>query len=213
MRKIFQHFLILACLCSSLLYAKVDSPYDTLKVLRPFVDQGWYCNSQQMKELIQKHDVRTIIEIGVWIGQSTIHMARTMHADGKIFAVDHFLGSPEHQPGENAWQPWFPYLYEQFLSNVIHAKLTHKIVPVRMTSLEAASYLSKVRPDLVYIDAGHDTESVYNDLCRWYPFVEGRGILCGDDWLWDTVRVAVERFAAERRLKIDASGNFWQLKQ
>jgi hypothetical protein len=205
--------LALACLLCSLLYAELPHPYNSLKEVRPFVDQGWYCNTVQLGELIKRYHVKTIIEIGVWIGQSTMDMARKIPHDGKIYAVDHFLGSPEHQPGGSAWQPWLPYLYEQFLSNVIHAKLTHKIIPVRMSSIEASSFLANIRPDLVYIDAGHDTESVYTDLITWYPFVESRGILCGDDWVWDTVRVAVERFANERRLRIDASGNFWRLKK
>lgn len=84
-----------------------------------------------------------------------------------------------------------------------------------MASLEAASKLNEIPdrlyPDLIYLDASHDTESVYADLCAWYPFVQGHGILCGDDWTWDSVRIAVYRFANERHLNIEASVSFWRL--
>ena len=79
-----------------------------------------------------------------------------------------------------------------------------------MDSLVAAHSL-KVQPDLIYIDAEHTTEAVYKDLCAWYPLVESRGILCGDDWEWPTVRKAVEIFAKERNKKIYAKVNFWRL--
>jgi len=83
-----------------------------------------------------------------------------------------------------------------------------------MTSLEAAQYLSRnlhAPADIVYLDASHDTISVYNDMCAWYPFVEGHGILCGDDWTWKSVRKAVKKFAEKKHLKVHSSGNFWYL--
>jgi hypothetical protein len=80
-----------------------------------------------------------------------------------------------------------------------------------MKSVEASKALH-VKPDLVYIDGEHTTEAVYEDLKAWYPLVQGHGILCGDDWSWDSVKKAVERFAREKQLTIEASGNFWRFK-
>jgi len=191
----------------------LPSPYDSVKEIHPFVDFGWYNNASHLHDLIAKHQVKTIVEVGVFLGKSAMDMARHLPQDGVLYAVDHFLGSVEHQKGQTFWHPCVPYLYEQFLSNVIHAKLTHKIIPIRMASLEAAIALKEIKPDLIYIDASHDTESVYKDLCAWFPFVQGKGILCGDDWWCPAVRAAVERFAKERGLTIFSSVSFWQLKE
>ncbi len=81
-----------------------------------------------------------------------------------------------------------------------------------MSSLDAEKHLSNVIPDLIYIDASHETEAVYQDLTLWFPHVEGRGILCGDDWNWPSVRKAVEQFATEHHLTIESSDNFWRLR-
>ena len=37
-------------------------------------------------------DVRTIIELGPWMGASTTFLAKMLPDDGKIYAVDHFKG-------------------------------------------------------------------------------------------------------------------------
>jgi len=135
-----------------------------------------------------------------------------------VYAVDHWLGSSEHQPGNPTWYEALPYLYQQFLSNVIHAGLTHKVTPVRMGSLEAAKALKNIQPDLIYVDGSHDSISLYNDLEAWFPFVKGNGVMCGDDWRWGHSRDVIGRFAEENNLKIVVpneadGGNFWYFQE
>jgi predicted O-methyltransferase YrrM len=174
-----------------------------------------YINAVPMAKLIQEHDVRIVIELGSWLGKSTRHIASLLPEDGVVFAVDHWLGSAEHQESVQR-----PYLFEQFLSNVIHEQLTHKIIPLRMTTLEAADEFKRrfIFPDLIYVDASHDETSVYQDLQAYYPLVHGHGILCGDDWGWGAqwgfpVSRAVRRFAKEKNLSIQViDGWFWILK-
>jgi hypothetical protein len=163
-----------------------------------------------------------VIEIGSWVGGGSTRYigsvlkrynrlsGATQNQKATLYAVDTWLGSLEHQPGQSAYDPILPQLYEQFLSNMIHWRLTDVVVPCRMTSLEAARTLD-VHPDLIYIDGDHSTAAVYADLNAWYPVVKGHGILCGDDWLWDSVRAAVEKFAAENNLHLYSAGNFWRL--
>lgn len=194
--------IFVCCSCSK----SLPAPYNTLDEVLPFDGQGWYSNRRAMERVLKSHDIKTVIEVGSWLGQSTRHIATVLPRDGKVYAVDHWLGSNEHQTNEK-----LPRLYQQFLSNVIHAKLTHKIIPVRMASLEAAKALEKVHPDLIYIDASHEKQAVYLDLCAWYPYVKERGYLCGDDWQYDGVREAVEQFACENALSIESQGAFWML--
>ena len=208
----FASLFFLLCL-SGCLKEQLPEPYNQLKTVLPYNEHGWYSNAKPMEKLIKDHDVKVVIEVGSWLGRSTRHIAKKLPKQGKVYAVDHWLGSVEHQPGGEHWHECLPQLYEQFLSNVIHKKLTHKIIPVRMASVDAEKYLSQVAVDLIYIDAGHETETVYQDLTIWFPHVQGHGILCGDDWGWGTVRKAVEKFAEEKHLTIDIDENFWRLKE
>ena len=200
-------------ICSTLL-AELPAPYDTVDVL-PFSPQGWYINHDSMEWLIKRGKVKTIIEVGSWLGKSTRHLAQTMPADGVVYAVDHWQGSPNEDNSSYD----IPNLYRQFLSNVIHENLTHKIIPVRMSSLEASQTL-KVKPDLVYLDATHDFNNVMLDLIVWFPFVKGHGTLCGDDYFWNhdpykgggPVKRAVDAFALENNLTVQTDGKWmWYL--
>lgn len=195
-------------LCSSInaLENLLPAPYNSIEIL-PFKDDATlYGNSHQIENLFAKYNIRTVIEIGCWTGCSTRHLANQVPADGKVYAVDHFMGSKEHI-GDSR----LPLLYQQFLSNIIHRKLTDKIVPVRMSSLDASIYLTGVKPDLIYLDASHETEDVLHDLHAWYPFVQDHGILCGDDWSWPSVAIAVKAFAEEKKLELYVADNFWRL--
>lgn len=188
----------------------LPEPYKSVKLL-PYDPQGWYFNAWQIEFVLKNHKVNTVIEVGSWLGQSTRHIASLLPSNGKVYAIDHWKGSVEHQA-----TPGLEMIYEQFLSNVIHAGLTDKIIPIRMSSLEAAEYFrsNSIKADLIYIDASHDTESVLADLNAWFPLVKGHGIICGDDWrIFPTVRRAVEIFAEQNNLHVQASRNFWMLRE
>ena len=81
-----------------------------------------------------------------------------------------------------------------------------------MESIEAAKALN-VRGDLIYLDGAHDTPSVENDILYWYPHLNTDGIMCGDDWLWDSVRAAVEHCASILNKQVYADDNFWWFEQ
>jgi predicted O-methyltransferase YrrM len=209
MKKRILLFTIFFFSCCGIVHSELSPAYYNAKIL-PFVPIGFHVNCKQLEALIHSHNVKTIIEVGSFFGASTRQMASCLPEDGIIYAVDHFMGSVEHQPGERAWFPEVARMYDFFLSNAIRSGLAHKIVPVKMESLEAALVL-QVTADLIYIDASHDTDSVYRDLVAWSTHLKEDGILCGDDWTWESVRKAVEMFAENHHLHIDSSGNFWRL--
>lgn len=176
-------------------------PYDTVELL-PYNPQGWYGNARAIEQLFNEKKPMVVIEVGCWMGVSTMHIASLLPAGGVVYAVDHWLGSIKHQPGQPFWNPILPKLYNQFLSNVIHRNLCDKITPLRMSSLEASQVLTELKADFVYIDASHDYESVYADLNAWYPLVKGHGILCGDDFPHPPIQKAVYQFAQEQGLRV-----------
>jgi len=189
-------------------YPKV---YETIDLL-PFNSHGWNTHAEIFEKMFQENEIKNIIEVGSWLGCSTRLFAQSIPKNGKVFAIDHWLGSKEHFESDE-FKDWIPILYQQFLSNVIHTELTDKIIPVRLRSLEAAKRLQNIAIpiDLIYIDASHEYADVYADLCAWYPYVENHGILCGDDWNVGDVQRAVTRFAQENQLIIYQIDGFWRL--
>lgn len=185
----------------------IPEPYCSIKDL-PFDPHGWFSNATPLEACLHEQRTMTVIEVGSWLGASTRFIASKIPEGGKLYAIDTWLGSP----GEtvHSTDPRIGYLYQQFLSNVKHAGLTKKIIPIRMRSLEAVKALN-VMADLIYIDAAHDEDSVYNDIIAWSHHLKGEGIMCGDDWLWPTVRKGVMRAAAELRLQVMSEGNFWRM--
>lgn len=214
--KIVLHILLFTASINSLSASKkLPKPYRELKEVLPFDDFGWYNNAEPIKVIFSKNPkIKIAVEVGCFMGKSTRHIAKLLPKDGKIYAIDHWKGSEENQPGQSSWYSGVSRLYEHFLSNAIHENLAHKIIPMKMDSLTASKKL-KVKPDFIYIDASHDTESVLNDLRAWYPFVKSCGIICGDDYLWPSVAKAVDQFAKENNLQVynPQSSTFWQLKK
>jgi len=208
------------------IFLQAESPYDSVKTPLPFNDFGWYYAEEPVEKAIRERNIKVIIELGSFMGKSTRHMATLLPRDGVLYAVDHWEGSVEHKTERPAYFPnlpeVLPTLYEQFLSNVIHAKLTHKIVPMRMSTLEACEEFKKrnIAPGLVFVDASHDERSVYEDLQAYYPLIKGRGVFIGDDWEWGEelgfpVQRAVKRFASEHNMTISlfAENWVWQLSE
>lgn len=205
MRKLFA----LLCLFCTPLLADMPEPYRSIHDL-PFDGQGWFYNADQLRPVLEAKKPMTVIEIGSWLGTSTRFIASHMPEGGVLYAIDTWLGTPGERPHMD--DPRLPFLYQLFLSNVKHAGLTNKIVPVRMTSMEASRSLN-LKADLIYIDGAHDTISVYNDIMAWYPHLKEGGIMCGDDWFWwPSVRSGVTQAARVLNRNVIGSENFWSFE-
>jgi hypothetical protein len=189
----------------SVLTADLPEPYASIEVL-PFDNHGWFANAEPLEILLTAVKPKTVIEVGSWLGSSTRFIASLLDEDAKLYAIDTWLGSDNES--EHQKDPRLPTLYQQFLSNVIHQQMTDVIIPVRMKSMEAARAL-KVKADFIYIDGAHDTWSVMNDILYWHLHLNEGGIICGDDWGWASVQVAVIQCANVLNKKIHATGNFW----
>lgn len=191
-------------------------PYKELQTIFPYRLHGWYVNQLEVEKIFSKLAPKVVVELGSWLGKSTCHMGDLLRGKGTLFAVDHWLGSEEHLNSTRSDIIWLlPNLYTQFLSNIIDLDLTDTVIPWRIHTEEAAYKMANknIAVDLVYVDASHDEQSVYQDLSNWYPLVRSKGIICGDDWSWGVgypFRRSVERFAKEKTLKVDvANNNFW----
>lgn len=146
---------------------------------------------------------QTIAEVGSWMGRSTTALAG--NTPGKVYAVDTWMGSPEHRAlpkhiDENYARSLNlgllegkddDWLFNIFLKNVEGLP----IEPVRMASVEAAKMFAEKGQtfDLIFIDANHDYENVSADILAWRPLLNPNGIICGHDFCraWEGVIRAV----------------------
>lgn len=138
---------------------------------------GWV-SEDEVRWLAEKASTKSCIaEIGSWRGKSTRAMADNTSAT--IYAVDTWDGTPDDgiQAAELAQLPHG--LYEDFQKNLSGCT---NVRPMRMTSLEAASKLSDLRFDMIFIDAAHDYESVKSDILAWRSLLAPNGLLCGHDF-------------------------------
>jgi hypothetical protein len=77
---------------------------------------------------------------------------------------------------------------------VIHSGQQNVITPFPIDSVNGALTLKHfgVQADLIYVDAGHEYESVFTDLMLYKTLVRPGGYLLGDDWFHPPIKRAVE---------------------
>lgn len=161
----------------------------------PPSDHGWFAGRPEVFRQFAGPDARVYLELGSWMGKSARWFAREC-PNATIICVDHWQGSPEHLR-KPKWKQHLATLYETFLTNMWD--LRDRVIPIRTDTLTGMTIVAEagVKPDLIYIDAGHDSESVYHDLRAALTLFPEAQII-GDDWPIEGVRDGVQRLLAER---------------
>lgn len=201
------------------IYKEYD-PYLGLKIL-PEDKQGWASDSAVFEGIITELQPKVIVEVGTWKGASAIHMAKMClkhYDDFEIVCIDTFLGSVEHWTGQQDLLMkdavnGRPAIYEQFLSNVVNNGLIKYITPLPVDSINGAEILKAldVVADLVYIDAGHDYNSVRVDLFVYSQILREGGYMLGDDWFHEPIKKAAYDALGEDKV-IDKGDKFLWIK-
>ena len=154
-----------------------------MNIKNALATEGWMKTSE-LEWLAEKAShLRSVVEIGSWMGRSTTAMADNMEGLGVILAVDTWRGSEEHESflaGKPA-----DFVYQTFCRNLKAHIDSGRVCPLRLPSLEAARLFQAIGCagfDMVFIDAAHDYENVKADIIAWKPLVKPGGLLCGHDW-------------------------------
>ncbi|MDC3402513.1 class I SAM-dependent methyltransferase, partial [bacterium] len=164
-----------------------------------------------------------LIEFGSWEGSSALAWCTAADRVGGslplILCVDTWLGSSEHWMNDLPNSEWSrerlsvesgnPRVFATFQNAVGVSRYQGSVIPFRTTTVAATEVLERldVRADLVYVDAGHDTKSVLNDLALADRLVTDEGVILGDDWTWPSVRLAAYRFSITHCRQLHAKGN------
>ena len=133
----------------------------------------------------------TIVEIGSFIGNSTIFLA----APGRdtVHAVDpHSEESMTQVPGAASTS-------DDFLANLKRFGVRDRVLYHRRPSVEAAAEWSGERVRLLYIDGLHTYEAVTADYRAWAPHLATHHVVVFDDFLWKEVERAVRDLRAEAK--------------
>lgn len=143
--------------------------------------------------LLNGNRPKLIIEIAAQSSCSSSRFAQFLADEGKLFTVE------------------FPENDREFLSNIVYAEQTHKIIPVKRDSAHAVKIIKSfgMPVDLIYIHGMHPSQPIYNDLKSWFPLLSKQGILCGGEW--SLLKHGIIRFAQENTLKITYNSEFWML--
>ncbi len=203
------------------------SPYQDFPLAEYPADlQGWGSQSVAFDTLLARLKPRRIIEVGTWKGGSAIHMAKVARGLGlapEIICVDTWLGAVEFWTDQQDPERYlslkcrhgYPTVYYQFVANVLHEQCQDLITPFPQTATIAALWFRRygVSADLIYIDGSHEEEDVYADLVGYWDLVRRGGVLVGDDWGWDGVRLAATRFAREQGVRVTQLADKWYLEK
>lgn len=117
-----------------------------------------------------------IVEIGSYLGKSTIAIAKGIEASGEaqvVWAIDPHEGVISLSQQEQA-------TYKQFLKNIHNAGIEQLVKPLVMTSQQASKRWKKYIKFL-FIDGLHDYKSVQSDIAYWSPFVVRGGVIAFHD--------------------------------
>ncbi|XP_050236049.1 uncharacterized protein LOC126686069 isoform X2 [Mercurialis annua] len=147
--------------------------------------KGWGSYGDVFSNLIQKVKPKVIIEVGTFLGASSLHMAeltRRLGLETQILCIDDFRG--------------WPGFLDKFNGSALDKMCEWGIVG-----------------DLIEIDAGHDFNSAWADINRAYRILRPGGVIFGHDYFTAAdnrgVRRAVNLFAQMNGLKIQTDGQHW----
>ena len=179
---------------------------------------GWHGGVENFRDIFNEVKINTAIDVGVWMGQSSITMAKLLKQQGKggiLISVDPWCGSVEHwRNGGAGWNGMLlrdrsvPMIYERYRSNVIREQVEPFVLPFPVGGHVASQIFTNIKlsADIVHLDGSHEYEDVVIDLRDWWPIVRPGGILYGDDYAWNGVAKAVEEFRVLHNAKVTIYG-------
>ena len=181
--------------------------------------------------LIKKTEPKIIIELGAFLGDSTITMAKCLkqeNFDCVIITIDTWLGSQEHWRSDKCnmlhlydnFEFGISSFYNKFITNVLLEGVENYIIPMPTTTDTAFDILNhlNIKADLIYMDADHRESVIYKDLINYSNLLNNDGIIFGHDIDWVDVKNGVKKYCTDySKNYIELNDNisnqmkFWQI--
>jgi hypothetical protein len=150
--------------------------------------QGWESSQHRyLTSTVAIQNPSIIIEIGVWKGASCFELARAIQKnelDAVVIAVDTWLGAWDHWTNDQwhhelGFEFGYPSIYRTFLANMVLGGVKRVVIPLPLDSINAWYTLRKfaITPDMVHIDGGHDYDTVFRDVSKWWDLLSPGGTM------------------------------------
>lgn len=144
---------------------------------------GWFApeNQANLARLIAEHEIRSVIEIGSFMGLSAVWFA---HRVEQVTCIDRWYEEANYVSDNNLvgtlrrWELPRDF-FHIFRENVMRSGVWHKITPIRGNSHYVHGEAGFA--DLTYIDGDHTEKGCEMDI-RIYRD-KTRKIICGDDYV------------------------------
>ena len=187
---------------------------------------GWFDFDDIYREVVDKFGCCIFVEIGSFQGKSACYLAELIKESGKdikLVCVDLFPTKDElrrfqdkgaGQGEECRLIMELPdSLLDTFVKNLQDAGVDDVVIPIKSDSHKAAELLDvfvdgKSPIKFIFVDAGHNYDTVKRDLEVWWPLLGSKGIIAGHDYYNDVQR-AVDYFFAEKGEKVIRRGSSW----
>lgn len=167
-----------------------------IHIERALATPGWMEPEElaYIAELASRH--KLIVEIGSWRGRSAVAWAQ--NTQGFVWCIDTWandaygISFPQDPPDLHQRHDW---LLKEFQRNT---EGLNNIFPLRTNSLDGARRIREagIRPDVIFIDAGHNYNDVVTDIEAWRPLLAEGGVLMGHDYSyegWPDVKTVVDK--------------------
>ena len=178
------------------------------------------------------------VEIGTLLGQSSIRMAELMSvwhekypnrkrlkfdSIDTFYFIIHGIRNGEHPP------KFLDYINLYKTGDIMHILLTQLnklglggLVNYICSDSKYAHHIYRENSlDFVWVDGGHTEEDVEQDVKNFWPKIKPGGLIAGDDYLYEGVRLKVHEFVKKHRdeisefahpdLKKENTGNFFKI--
>jgi GR25 family glycosyltransferase involved in LPS biosynthesis len=178
--------------------------------------QGWFDWQVLIDEQLTSFDGHkaVVVEVGSWLGRSTAYTAeeikrRLLGETVKFYAVDTWRGNADEPDMQAMIADHKGDLFPAFQANMLRCGVSDYVIPMRMTSVEAAATFKDGECSFVFLDAGHSYEDVKADLNAWYDKVHYNSCMAGHDLARTGVRKAVTEFCEQKGIKFREWGECW----
>lgn len=135
--------------------------------------QGWlYREEVEFLRILGAAARVGVVEIGSWKGYSTIQLARNARAP--VYAIDPHKGTFGHR------REGVKDTYDKFVQNINRYGVRNRVVPLRMTSIEARRRYN-ISFDVLFIDGDHTFEGTAEHYNSWGRLLPRGGFIAFHD--------------------------------
>jgi len=169
-----------------------------------------YKNRDEFLELIDKLNLKTGCEIGVYKGDFSIKILENTNLS-KLYLIDPWKHLDSYNDISNHNNNEFDLILEGVKNKIENHK--DRVEIVRDLSENAVLNFKDNYFDFLYLDADHSYEASKKDIAMWYSKVKPGGIFSGHDYLNGSlpqgefgVKRAIDKFSEEHNLNINITG-------